>query len=312
MDRVRASLAALAPTPAGRSAWIPFEVFTEIHRIAHVLPAPTAPEVTSDHVVWSLVVPPERHLPELATLEHVCAELHTRLPSVACTVDTVDVSASDRIRYAVAWRIEGERSRPDLGIALRALARIELGVCVAAIERTARTLELRVEAPDLSVFGTTLALLAVAPAMSDVTVVEMDSSRLPVRALLVWPTDRADAQRVELADAPWPARCRGHSTVAADAAAHAPVRAVALIAGRNATGAIVGVERREWLVTVGDHVADATVTAIDASGVALQRGHAARARAVVSAFPPESGSAQRTPRTSVSIPLPPEPAAPLP
>jgi hypothetical protein len=320
-DRVRARLDALTPMPGDDARWLPLRLLDAVAHASGELPAPAAPSNHGGAVVWSLVLPPATGRREPETYASVCDEVTRAEPRVLCAVDTVSVGASDRVRFAFGWREASPPGGADLALPLRALSRVHTGVCLQSAERTAHTLELRLRAPDLRALGTTLALMATVPRLSDVILVESEPMGNAIRFLVSWPTDRVDAHAGNLGDDLWPARCDDHATVAAEVPRRSPIVALIPIRGERAHGAVVTVARREWLITDGDVVGDAQITTADDHGVFVRRGANPRARPQRLTYMPHApGTAQsgntppgttthsRTPQ----IPLPPEPPAPLP
>jgi hypothetical protein len=84
---------------------------------------------------------------------------------------------------------------------------------------------------------------------------------------------------------------------------------------------VVRLARRDWLVSAGDQLGDATVTAVTEQGVYVRRGASPRARpqllrfAAPGARAPSNGPANRPQGQQpalgpLRVPLPPEPPAP--
>jgi hypothetical protein len=324
-DRVRAALEGTAAVPADEAAWFPFRVLEIVARASGELPAPTAPTIHDDVTVWSLVLPATAAPRDPVAQGSACAEVARVEPRIACAVDTLTVGATERVRLAFGWRRAPGLLVADLALPLRALARLPGGVCLLSAERTLRTVELEVRASDVRALGTALALMATVPRLSDVIMVRAEPVSTPqgqvLRALLSWPTDRADRTVGDLGHDPWPVRCEGHATLGADAPPRAILTALALLRGERAQGAVVNLARHEYLVTEGDQLGDATVTSVSEQGVYVRRGTSPRARPVLLRFatrppaapqPPGGAPATTMPTRPPRIPLPPEPPAPTP
>jgi hypothetical protein len=154
--------------------------------------------------------------------------------------------------------------------------------------------------------------------------VSANGSSAAIKALLSWPTDRADREHGDLVEDNCPTRCEERNAIATEARPRTPVTALLPIDGERARGAVVAILRREWLITEGDLVGDVRVTSVASDGVYLRRGSSpARERARLARFsrsgtsatgashtgrPPNAPAPTRPPR----LPLPPEPPAPLP
>ncbi len=322
-DRVRERLAALTPAPPNVSAWIPFEIIDTVDRVAGELGASSAPEIHEDRVVWSLVIPAGPRAPEPASFQGVCDELTRTNAHLACAVDAVAVGATDRVRLAFGWRREPGRMAADLALPLRALARMHTGACLVSAERTARTLEIKLQVPDVPALGRTLARLTSLTPLNDLFLVGMQPANLAhgtaESVTLSWPTDRVDRERADLGTDPWPTRCDEREAMSREAPAHSPLTPLVFVRGERARGAVVNIARREWLVTEGDTLGDARITAVSDRGVYVARLDRPRARPTLTRFMPQPahgpagpGSRGASPLQPVRIPLPPEPPAPLP
>jgi hypothetical protein len=266
------------------------------------------------------VLPAQRQTPDPASFEGVCTEVMQADPHLACAVDVLAVGPTDRIRFAFAWRRAPGPYRFDIALPLRALSRMHTGACVVSIERTAQTLELKLQVPDVAVLGRTLARLTALTPISDLILVGMQPAQLShgqvENVTLSWPTDRVDRDHADLGTDAWPARCDEREPMSHEAAPHSPITALVAITGERSRGAIVNIAHREWLVTEGDAIADARITAVSPEGVYIARNDRPRARPqlVRYATPPQrpahGGSSSSAP--PIRLPLPPEPPAPLP
>lgn len=314
-ERVRAALEGAAAVPADEAAWFPFRVLSIVARASGELPAPTAPSEREGMVVWSLVMPPTAGERDSSVSEALCDAVRRAEPRIACAADTVTVGATERVRLAFGWRRDSRDVTVDLALPLRALSRLDTGVCLLSAERTLRTVELVVRVPDMRALGTSLALLATVPRLSDLILVRAEPMDGPsgraIRAQLSWPTDRADRSAGDLGSDPWPLRCEDHVTVADGVRRNGSLVPVVLIRGERTRGAVVSLAQREYFVTEGDSLGDAVVVAVTEQGVYVRRGSGRRVRPVFFRFatpPPlvSVPSSRRAPR----VPLPPEPPAP--
>jgi hypothetical protein len=322
-DRVRALLDGTPVVPVDEAAWFPFRVLQIAARVSGELPAPTAPQVVGDTVVWSLVAPvgADRDAGPRAA---VCSEVSRLESRIVCAVDRVTVGAAERARMAFGWRRASGETTADLATPLRALSRLDTGMCLVSAERTLRTLEIRVRAPSVQALGTSLALIAAAPRLSDLILLGREAGGGAGGGgvyHLSWPTDRVDRDTGTLGADPWPSRCDEHAMVGGDAPSRARAMALVSIEGERARGAVVALAQHEWLVTDDDQLGDATVASVTPRGVYLRRGVSPRARPILARFAPRaSGSApSRGPAVQhpgepgrlppVHIPTPPEPPA---
>lgn len=323
-DRVRAALRALPEVPTEEAEWLPFRVLDVVARTTGDLPQPAPLQHTDAGTVWSLVAI-ATPTPDPAPLGGVCQQLMRADPRIACFVDVVTQGATERVRMAVGWRAGSGPVSHDLALPLRALSRLSTGACLVSAERTARTLDLRVRVPSLRALGTSLALLSVAPMLSDILMVHSQpiGSTGALEAVLTWPTARVDRDRADLRADAFPPRCDGRMVLSSSAARGAPLTALFALTGSSARGALVAIERRQWLVTEGDQVGDAVVTAFSPQGVYVRRanGQAGRPRLVRFTGTAAGGTSPLrsrargmegagSPGTQVPVPLPPEPPAP--
>ncbi|MEI8256389.1 MAG: hypothetical protein WCJ30_12015 [Deltaproteobacteria bacterium] len=321
-DRVRERLGALTPAPPNVAAWIPFEIIDVVDRVGGELGSSSAPEIHEDRVVWSLVIPAGPRAPDPAAFQAVCDAVTRTNAYLACAVDSVAVGATDRVRLAFGWRREAGRMAADLALPLRALARMHTGACLVSAERTARTLEIKLQVPDVPSLGRTLARLTAITPLNDLFLVGMQPAALAhgtaESATLSWPTDRVDRERADLGSDPWPTRCDEREVMSREAPAHSPLTPLLLVRGERARGAVVNIARREWVVTEGDTLGDARITSVNERGVYVARVDRPRARPTLARFvaqpAPGPGGPSRAPAAlpPVRIPLPPEPPAPLP
>ncbi len=317
VDRVRSAVAELPVIGAAESAWFPLRVLEAAARGRGDLPATTAPIVAGDAMIWSVVWPPTART-NVSEHAPVCDDLTRADPRIACAVDQIEIGATDRVRLTVGWRRGPGEIAVDLATPLRALVRIGSPPCLVSAERTLHTIDVTLRAADLSVIGRALALMAAAPRMSDVLMVRSEPAAGGLEVLLSWPTDRADRTTGNLASDAWPSRCEARPPLGAQDPPRGPVSARALIRGERVQGAVVSFGRHEWIVTEGDHVGDAAITAVSGRGVWLRRGRNPRARATLIAFPrgivgsPNASGLATFPappvvRPPVHVPLPPEP-----
>jgi hypothetical protein len=251
----------------------------------------------------------------------VCGAVEHADARVACSHDVVAVGARDAPRFAVGWRQGEAAPRGDLALPLRAIARFAGGVCVLDVERTLYTLEIRLLAPDIAALGHLLALAAAVPGLATMVVVESQPTSAGLRVRISWPTDRIDRERGNLVNDAWPARCTGATHADEHASPRATFDALARIDGSTGHGAIVRVDRRQWLVTEGDTVGPYQIAAAGPRELLVRRtGTRGRPRRVVYRAPEGSGAASPAPERPYphgpgghpQIALPPEPPAPLP
>lgn len=306
---------------AAEAAWIPFRALREVHSATRELPAPAGLSLRGGRMLWSLVAN-ARTLDTPAARAALCEAVTRAEPRVECSADALTVGADERTRIALGWRVEAPspqnpRYSPDLATPLRALALSATpNTCVRSVQRTPRSLEVELCAPDARALGLTLALLTVAPGLSDAVLLRSEPDTCGLHVHVAWPLDRARVEGVaELGDEPWPARCGEHSTLAADLPPGTVPDAISRIDGTRAHGAVVRVLDRAYLATEGDHVAGFTITSISPRGVFVVRdpspgARAARSRPRPLLRPFPTASSTPAPRgQGIRIPLPPEPPA---
>lgn len=279
MERARAASSSLPTLSVDESAWTPPRLLRALIAATRVLPAPTPVEHRDGLSRWTLIAdastPPD-------AFEHACDAITREEPRVACASDSVPWSGADRARVVFAWKAaEGTPAAPGFAQPLRALTRLGAGLCLVHAERTLRTLDVTVRAPDHEALGRALALMTVSPSLRDMILVRADANGAGIEAVLSWSIERVTGE-ADLGEDAWPARCDGHSTVGGGALPGTVPVARALIRGRAAQGAVVRVGRREWLVTAGDHAASVDVVSVRDAGVAVRLG----ARTAVLRFPP--------------------------
>lgn len=281
LDGLRAAAAAGPALSADEAAWVRARLLRAIARGTGALLAPTAPDARDGVVTWALVADASVDPPRLAGACEAAAREERR---VACAADVVTWAGAERARVTFAWRAPAGRGAVTLAQPLRALSRFGDGLCLAHAERTPRTLDLTVRARDADAVGRALALIAVAPGLSDVILVREELRADGVEAVLSWPLDRAEGP-ADLAGDAWPTRCDGRSAVASEARPGTAPVARERIRGTAAQGAVVRVGRREWLVTAGDLAAGTAVAGVREAGVMVRPARARRA--VLLRFPPE-------------------------
>lgn len=268
---VRTEALQRAPISAEIAVWNQFRLTALIARMMHEYPAPTAPRFEQEVYSLSLVLPPSPTVPSAGVREAVCEELRRSQPAIVCLADTVELSGAERVRWSFAWRVEGANPVVDLGVPLRALSQVGSRVCVKSIELTAHTMELSLQAPDRGAIIEALALLAAAPRMSEIVVVRFEPNPAGILAVLSWPTDRADRSQFTLGPDHWPTRCEGHSEVLAnDATALRATQTFVQTPPTEDAGAVLERASRRFLVTVGDRVGDAEITAISQASVRVR------------------------------------------
>jgi hypothetical protein len=276
---VTASVGALPEVHGEAHAWLPSRLLGLIAERAGALPVPSAPETSAGVTRWVLLGVSGT---AVASLQGVCPELAREVPAVACALDRVELRGARRPRLVLAWRGAGERPAATVGLPLRALSRAGPGLCLVSAQRALRTLDVVLRADSTAALGRALAVLTAVPGLSSVLVARTEPRGGGLEAVLSWPLDRADRERAELDDDPWPARCDGANAVGQEAAAGALPTVVGLVTGARDRGAVVSIAHREWLVTVGDRVGTWTLTAIAAGEVTVRaspQGRAVRLRA---------------------------------
>ncbi len=248
-----------------------------------VLPAPTPVDVRDGLSVWTLLADASTEPDRFAS---ACDAITRVEPRVACAADTVAWSGADRARIVFGWKAREDAPAP-VGFTqpLRALTRLGEGLCLMHAERTLRTLDVTVRAPDHEALGRALALMTVSPSLSDLILVRTEARGGAIEAVLSWPIDRVTGE-ADLGDDAWPTRCDGHSTVGGEALPGTVPVARALVRGRAAQGAVMRVGRREWIVSAGDHAASVDVVAVREAGVTVRLG----ARTAVLRFPSARGA----------------------
>ncbi len=279
MERARAASSSLPTLTVDESAWTPPRLLRALIAATRVLPAPTPVERRDTLSLWTLVAdastPPD-------AFDHACDAITREEPRVACASDSVPWSGADRARVVFAWRAaEGSPAPPGFAQPLRALTRLGAGLCLVHAERSLRTLDVTVRAPDHEALGRALALMTVSPSLRDMILVRADASGSGIEAVLSWSIERATGE-ADLGEDAWPTRCDARSTVGGGALPGTVPVARALIRGRAAQGAVMRVGRREWLVTAGDHAASVDVVSVRDAGVTVRLG----ARTAVLRFPP--------------------------
>ncbi len=291
--------------PAELAVWTPFRLIGLISTTMHDFAAPTSPRFEQEIASLSLVLPPSPIVASLAERDVVCVEARRLDERIVCVADTVELSGAERARWSFAWRVSGLNPPTDLGVAVRALSRLGDRVCVKAIELTARTMELTIQTPDRARMVESLALLASAPRMSEVFVVRFEPNASGVLAVLSWPTDRADRSVGTMGMDPWPARCDGHVGVLGDDAT--VVRATMVLTGTNAQGVILERASRRFIVTVGDRVGDAEITAISQASVRIRSAGTTHRRERNLPVRAPAGDTPTSPLNRQRTLLPPEP-----
>lgn len=265
----RARASTLEVTPSAEAAWFPQKLLAIIEQSAHALAAPSAPQFNEDVMLWSVALPAAEVTLSADARAAVCAEVHRAEPRIACETDAADIRGIERARWAFAWRTSGAMPRPNLATPLRALARIADGPCLRSFERTLNTVELGISARDVEGLGRALALLAAAPRMTELILVRTEHHGTELRAELSWPTDRVDRSSGDLEGDSWPPRCEGSARVLQDDAT--ALRALFMIRGASARGAVLERASRQWVATVGDRVGDAEIIAIDERALRVRR-----------------------------------------
>lgn len=254
------------------SPWVRERLLAAVISEARAMPAPTRPEARDGANVWTLVADVET---DPAAFDGLCDAVQRRVPGVACAADVVAWSGAERARVVFGWRGPLDLARVSFAQPLLALG-VTSDLCLVRAERTLRTLDVTVRAPDHASLGRALALMAVTPSMSDLILVRAEPAGASLEAVLSWPLARASGEG-DLGDRPWPARCDGRSTVGAEALAGTVPVARERVRGR-APGAVLRVGRREWVVTAGDSAASVDVIAVRDAGVTVRmRGRAATA-----------------------------------
>lgn len=288
-ERLRAAAGAAPELSVDESAWVRARLLRAVSRATGTLLAPTAPDARDGVVTWSLVADAAVDPPRLANACEAAAREERR---VACLADVVPWAGAERARVTFAWRAPDARAPVTLAQPLRALARFGDGLCLLHAERTPRTLDLTVHTRDVDAIGRALAVLTVAPGLSDLILVREELRGNDVEAVLSWPLDRATGP-ADLAGDPWPPRCDGRSAVGGEARAGTAPVARERVRGAAAQGAVVRVGRREWLVTAGDTAAGTSVVGIRDVGIMLRP--ARSPRAVLMRFPPPPPAGRRLP-----------------
>jgi hypothetical protein len=263
-------------TPAAVAAWFPQQLVATVDRVAHGLPAPSAPQFNNDVVLWFVALPPAETTLSADAREAVCNEVQRQEPRIVCESDAADIRGVSRARWVFAWRSDGPPPRPNLATPLRALAHVGDALCVRSFERTMHTVEIAVTSRDLAALGRALALATNGPRMSELVLVRAENRGSEVRAELSWPTDRADRSTGDLESDAWPARCDGASHVLQEDATS--LRALFALRGAVTRGAVVERAARQWVVTVGDHVGDAEIVAISDGSLRVRRAVRGRPR----------------------------------
>lgn len=267
---VTAALAGLQPVADADAPWAPVTALRAVLRASGDLPLPGAPERHDDAVTWSMLL---QQAAPAAAGNTTCAAVSAD-PHLACATDRVEHVGRIRTRVVVGWRERPATPVISRAQPLRALARVARGVCLVSAQETERTLDLTVRADDAPALGETLALLTVSPGLRELITVRVEPLGGGLQATLSWPLARATTR--ELGDDAWPTRCGGALDLGATLPnATLPV-ARTFIPGSRARGAVMTLGRVAWVVTVGDRLARATVTAIDEGGVTLQRPGVAR------------------------------------
>lgn len=276
--RARSRAASLEITPAAIAAWFPQRLVTTVERVAHGLPAPSAPQFNNDVVLWFVALPPEEVTLSADAREAVCNEVQRTEPRIACETDAADIRGVSRARWVFAWRSDGGPPRANLATPLRALAHVGDALCLRTFERTMHTVEIGITSRDLASLGRALALATNGPRMSELVLVRAENRGTEVRAELSWPTDRADRSTGDLEADAWPARCDGAGHVLGDDATS--LRALFALHGTTTRGAVVERASRQWVVTVGDRVGDAEIVAITDQSLRVRRAVRGRPREI--------------------------------
>ncbi|MFO0560484.1 MAG: hypothetical protein U0269_20890 [Polyangiales bacterium] len=276
ISRARTRAASVEVTPAAIAAWFPQRLVATVERVAHGLPAPSAPQFNNDVVLWFVALPPAETTLSADQREAVCNEVQRQEARIVCESDAADIRGVSRARWVFAWRTDGAPPRPNLATPLRALTHVGDALCVRSFERTMHTVEIAVTSRDLAALGRALALATNGPRMSELVLVRAENRGTEVRAELSWPTDRADRSTGELEGDAWPARCDGASHVLQDDATS--LRALFALRGTVARGAVVERASRQWVVTVGDRVGDAEIVAINDQSLRVRRAVRGRPR----------------------------------
>ncbi len=268
VETVRARLDALPLHTADEGAWMRARLLRAVIAATGVLPAPTPVDVRGDTAVWTLVTDAAT---DPARFERVCDEAARVDRTVACARDTVAWAGAERARVVFGWRATSGGAPPGALQPLRALRRLGEGVCLVHAERTLRTLDLTVRAPDHETLGRALALMTVSPAMQALIVVRAEPVDGAIEAVLSWPLVRGSSA-LDLGDDPWPVRCDGRSVVGREAVAGTVPVALAWVRGTASQGAVLRVGRREWVLTAGDRAASVDVVTARATGVTVRYG----------------------------------------
>lgn len=267
LDRVHASVGSLAEIPASEAAWLRVRVLDAILEATGALPSPTPPRDRDGATIWGLITVTQG---DIARVMGVCERVTAGEPRVACATDMVEWSGSERARVVLGWRATaGQPAALTLAQPLRALSRVG-GTCLVHAERTLRTLDLTVRVADTAALGRALALLTVSPGLSDLIVARTEPHGAGLEAVLSWPLDGRDADHADMGDDAWPERCDGSSTAGTDVAARTAPVARLLVTGTRAKGAVLAAGRREWVVTLGDHVAAATLLDVNERGASVR------------------------------------------
>lgn len=294
VERARAASSSLAELTADEASWVRPRLLGALLTATRVLPAPTPVERRDALSLWTLIA--DASSPADA-FDHACEAVTREEPRVACASDSVAWSGADRARVVFAWRSPASAtSAVPFTQPLRALSRLGRGLCLVHAERSLRTLDLTVRAPDHESLGRALALMTVSPSLHDMILVRADLRGGGVEAVLSWSIERATADG-DLGDDAWPTRCDGHSTVGAEALSGTVPVARAWVRGRSAQGAVLRVGRREWVVTAGDHAASVDVVGVRETGVTVRLG----ARTALLRFPTQ-GPGRRGPRVELRGP----------
>lgn len=269
---VTAALPGLEPVAAADAPWVPVTALRAVLRASGELPLPGAPERRDDHTTWAMLL--QQGAPATAAAA-ICAAV-TADAHLACAGDRVEHAGRIRARVVVGWREAPAAAPAALSRAqpLRALSRVARGVCLVSAQETERTLDLTVRADDEAALGETLALLVVSPGLRELITVRVEPQGGGLQATLSWPLARATTR--DMGDDAWPARCGGALDLGAGLPAGTLPVARAYVPGARASGAVMTLGRSAWVVTAGDRLGRAAVTAVDAGGVTLQRPGVAR------------------------------------
>ncbi|MBI5515844.1 MAG: hypothetical protein HY909_18825 [Deltaproteobacteria bacterium] len=264
---VGAAVGALPEVHGEAHAWLPSRLLGVLAERSGALPVPSAPTEAGGVTRWVLLGVTGT---AVSSLSGACPAVTEALPQVACALDAVELRGARRPRLVLAWRGAGVRPSATVALPLRALARVGPGVCLVSAQRALRTLDLVLRADSTAALGRALAMLTAVPGLSSVLVARTEPRGGGLEAVLSWTLDRADRDRAELEEDPWPARCDGASVVGQEAAAGALPVVVGRVDGAQARGAVVSLAHREWLVTLGDRVGTWTVAGLSAAEVTVR------------------------------------------